>query len=150
MHRAANRTARRAAGGEANLKNPVDVILTTDAMSRGMDFQRVSHIINFEVPTTSSNYLHRAGRVGRLMGNDTGLRSQQSVVVTMLQANSPFTADHQERLRKLSDILNFKLRRSAVNLLVQLYGNYLLFVLPPQDHADRERVETNCCQTMNC
>lgn len=43
-----------------------DVISCTDIASRGLDTKHVQHIINFDCPRFSADYLHRAGRVGRL------------------------------------------------------------------------------------
>ena len=42
-----------------------DVLVATDLASRGLDMPWVSHIINFDFPKTTSDYLHRAGRAGR-------------------------------------------------------------------------------------
>lgn len=42
-----------------------DVLVATDLASRGLDMPFVSHIINFDFPKTTSDYLHRAGRAGR-------------------------------------------------------------------------------------
>jgi len=42
-----------------------DVLVATDLASRGLDLPFVSHIINFDCPKTTSDYLHRAGRAGR-------------------------------------------------------------------------------------
>ena len=41
------------------------VLVATDLASRGLDMPFVSHIINFDFPKTTSDYLHRAGRAGR-------------------------------------------------------------------------------------
>ena len=46
-------------------KREVNVLVATDLASRGLDLPFVSHVINFDFPKTTSDYLHRAGRAGR-------------------------------------------------------------------------------------
>jgi translation initiation factor 4A len=41
------------------------VLITTDLLSRGIDVQQVSLVINYDLPTQPENYLHRIGRSGR-------------------------------------------------------------------------------------
>merc|ERR1711957_981534 len=41
------------------------VLITTDLLSRGIDVQQVSLVINFDLPNQPENYLHRIGRSGR-------------------------------------------------------------------------------------
>lgn len=41
------------------------VLICTDMLSRGIDVQQVSLVINFELPTDTSSYIHRIGRAGR-------------------------------------------------------------------------------------
>ncbi|MDG2369864.1 MAG: DEAD/DEAH box helicase [Flavobacteriales bacterium] len=41
------------------------VLITTDVMSRGLDLDKISHVINFDTPTFPENYMHRIGRTGR-------------------------------------------------------------------------------------
>ncbi|PWU14564.1 MAG: ATP-dependent helicase [Chlamydiae bacterium] len=43
----------------------IKVIVATDVMSRGIDIPEVSHVINFDLPKTLDDYVHRIGRTGR-------------------------------------------------------------------------------------
>ena len=42
-----------------------DVIVATDVAARGLDVQRISHVINYDLPHDSEAYVHRIGRTGR-------------------------------------------------------------------------------------
>ncbi|HAN78473.1 MAG TPA: DEAD/DEAH box helicase, partial [Bacteroidales bacterium] len=41
------------------------VLIATDVMARGLDLDRISHVINFDTPHFPENYMHRIGRTGR-------------------------------------------------------------------------------------
>merc|ERR1711972_515520 len=41
------------------------VLISTDLLARGIDVQQVSLVINYELPQSTENYLHRIGRSGR-------------------------------------------------------------------------------------
>ena len=41
------------------------VLVTTDIASRGLDLLNVSHVINFDIPKHTEEYIHRIGRTGR-------------------------------------------------------------------------------------
>jgi superfamily II DNA/RNA helicase len=43
----------------------VDVLVATDVAARGIDVDRISHVINFDPPNDSETYVHRIGRTGR-------------------------------------------------------------------------------------
>lgn len=43
----------------------VNILIATDVASRGIDIQDISHVINFDLPETYEDYIHRIGRTGR-------------------------------------------------------------------------------------
>jgi ATP-dependent RNA helicase RhlE len=45
--------------------NRFDILVATDIAARGIDVSGVSHVINFDVPSTPEAYTHRIGRTGR-------------------------------------------------------------------------------------
>lgn len=52
-------------------QNYVQVLLATDIASRGLDIDDVTHVINYDLPQTYEDYIHRIGRTGR--ANKTGI-----------------------------------------------------------------------------
>lgn len=45
--------------------NQVKILLATDVAARGLDIDSVTHVINYELPETYADYIHRIGRTGR-------------------------------------------------------------------------------------
>lgn len=44
----------------------VDVLLASDLASRGLDIPEVTHVVNYDIPNTIEDYIHRCGRTGRM------------------------------------------------------------------------------------
>ena len=44
----------------------VRILIATDVVGRGIDVTGISHIINFDIPQSSDDYVHRVGRTGRM------------------------------------------------------------------------------------
>jgi len=50
----------------SNLKNKkIDILIATDVAARGLDVERISHVVNYDVPYDTEAYVHRIGRTGR-------------------------------------------------------------------------------------
>jgi len=43
----------------------IDIIVATDVAARGLDVDRISHVINYDIPNDTEAYVHRVGRTGR-------------------------------------------------------------------------------------
>ena len=45
--------------------NYLQILLATDIAARGLDIDSVTHVINYDLPQTYEDYIHRIGRTGR-------------------------------------------------------------------------------------
>ncbi|GAA3631270.1 DEAD/DEAH box helicase [Kineosporia mesophila] len=43
----------------------LDILVATDVAARGLDVERITHVVNFDIPHDSESYVHRIGRTGR-------------------------------------------------------------------------------------
>ena len=64
------------------------VLITTDVLARGIDVQQVNMVINYDLPSDVSNYVHRIGRSGRfgrkgvainMLGDDKDIRKANEI-----------------------------------------------------------------------
>ncbi|RLJ20438.1 ATP-dependent RNA helicase [bacterium endosymbiont of Escarpia laminata] len=56
------------------LKNgQLDIVVATDVAARGLDVERISHVVNFDIPNDPESYVHRIGRTGRAGREGTAL-----------------------------------------------------------------------------
>ncbi|HHJ80894.1 MAG TPA: DEAD/DEAH box helicase [Candidatus Tenderia electrophaga] len=46
-------------------KGKLDILVATDVVARGLDVERITHVINYDVPYDTESYTHRIGRTGR-------------------------------------------------------------------------------------
>ena len=51
----------------------VDALVATDVASRGLDVDRITHVINFDAPEDHDGYVHRVGRTGRAGRDGVGI-----------------------------------------------------------------------------
>lgn len=46
-------------------KGHLDILVATDVAARGLDVDRISHVLNYDIPSETESYIHRIGRTGR-------------------------------------------------------------------------------------
>ncbi len=75
------------------------ILISTDVMARGLDLEKISHVINFDVPNFPENYMHRIGRTGRA--------EKKGNAVTF------YTKDEVEFLNSIENLMNYKIPKKA-------------------------------------
>ena len=105
---------------EAFKNNKIKILVATDVAARGIDIKRMSHVINFDVPTVAKDYVHRIGRTGR--GGDMG------------EAITLVSADEFRLLRDIEKLINKKLER------VEIEGFEPENVVPIKDKPNKKRL----------
>lgn len=67
-------------------KGEYKILIATDLIARGIDFEEVTHVINFDTPDFAENYLHRIGRTGRAEATGISITFINEVEQEYLQA----------------------------------------------------------------
>ena len=78
----------------------LQILCATDIAARGLDIEGVTHVYNYDLPPTITDYIHRIGRTGRA--------GAQGKAITLVAAHQ------HEKLRKMEAALKERLRRDAV------------------------------------
>ncbi len=50
---------------ESLKKGQIDILVATDVAARGLDVERITHVVNYDIPYDAESYVHRIGRTGR-------------------------------------------------------------------------------------
>ena len=77
------------------------VMVATDIAARGLDIENISHVINFDIPSTADDYIHRIGRTGR--AERTG------------DAFTFITAEDERLIKRLEKIMKNKIERKKLD-----------------------------------
>ena len=77
------------------------ILVATDIAARGIDVTRISHVINYDVPSTPEAYIHRIGRTGRATHSGEAL--------TLI------TGDDRKMVRAIHQIIGSKIEQRTLS-----------------------------------
>ena len=81
------------------------VLITTDLLARGIDVQQVSLVINYDLPSSRENYIHRIGRGGRFGRKGVAINFVSTEDVPALRDVRDLTGSHSSVLDWLADFV---------------------------------------------
>ncbi|MDQ4120948.1 MAG: DEAD/DEAH box helicase [Acidobacteriota bacterium] len=74
------------------------VLVATDIAARGIDVDQISHVINYDIPESPEDYVHRIGRTGRAGNKGRAITLLTSVEETTMRAIEKLTGQTVERV----------------------------------------------------
>ncbi|WP_022952685.1 DEAD/DEAH box helicase [Leucothrix mucor] len=104
-------------------RGKIDIMIATDVVARGLDVERISHVINYDMPHDTESYVHRIGRTGRAGREGTailfipprGQRMLESIERATGQKITPFELPSAESISQ-SRISRFKQEIQSIAL----------------------------------
>ncbi|ORB88944.1 DEAD/DEAH box helicase [Mycobacterium persicum] len=115
----------------------IDILVATDVAARGLDVERISHVLNYDIPHDTESYVHRIGRTGRAGRFGAALlfvsprerhllkAIEKATRQTMTEAELPTVEDvNAQRVAKFSDSITDALAKSGVELFRKLVEDY--------------------------
>ncbi len=84
----------------------LNCLVATNVLARGLDFPRVSHVFNYDMPRDPEDYVHRIGRTARTEGINKEVANGKAVSIV--------APDNQVFMRKVEKLLNKKIEKRTV------------------------------------
>ncbi|MDT5219877.1 MAG: ATP-dependent helicase DeaD [Mycobacterium sp.] len=122
----------------ANLKDGnIDILVATDVAARGLDVERISHVLNYDIPHDTESYVHRIGRTGRAGRSGTALlfvsprerhmlkAIEKATRQPLTEVQLPSVEDvNAQRVRKFADSITDALGGAGIELFRRLVEDY--------------------------
>ena len=115
----------------------IDILVATDVAARGLDVERISHVLNYDIPHDTESYVHRIGRTGRAGRSGTALlfvsprerhllkAIEKATRQTLTEAELPSVEDvNAQRVAKFADSITAALGRPGIDLFRKLVEDY--------------------------
>ena len=88
----------------------LDLLVATDVAARGLDVDRLTHVVNYDVPSAPDSYVHRIGRVGRAGREGTAITLAEPRERNMLKAIERATG-RPIAIKKVPTVADLRARR---------------------------------------
>jgi ATP-dependent RNA helicase DeaD len=116
----------------------IDILVATDVAARGLDVERISHVLNYDIPHDTESYVHRIGRTGRAGRSGAALlfvsprerhllksiekATRQKLIETQLPSVEDVNA---QRVAKFADSITDSLGAPGIELFRSLVEDYV-------------------------
>ncbi len=94
-------------------ENTSEILVATDVAARGLDIEHVSHVVNYDVPSSIDAYVHRIGRTGRAGREGAALTLAEPREQRLLQ-NIERVAKRKIRIESIPTLTDLRERRLAL------------------------------------
>jgi ATP-dependent RNA helicase DeaD len=122
----------------ASLKDgSIDILIATDVAARGLDVERISHVLNYDIPQDTESYVHRIGRTGRAGRSGAALlfvtprerhllkAIEKATRSKLIEAELPSVEDvNAQRVAKFRDSISDALNAPGIELFRRLIEDY--------------------------
>ncbi|HZU49003.1 MAG TPA: DEAD/DEAH box helicase [Mycobacterium sp.] len=115
----------------------IDILVATDVAARGLDVERISHVLNYDIPHDTESYVHRIGRTGRAGRSGTALlfvaprerhllkAIEKATRQKLIEAELPTVEDvNAQRVAKFADSITDALSSPGIELFRSLVEEY--------------------------
>jgi len=115
----------------------IDILVATDVAARGLDVERISHVLNYDIPHDTESYVHRIGRTGRAGRSGTALlfvsprerhllkAIEKATRQTLTETELPTVEDvNAQRVAKFADSITTALGAPGIELFRKLVQDY--------------------------
>lgn len=115
----------------------IDILVATDVAARGLDVERISHVVNFDIPHDPESYVHRIGRTGRAGRSGTALlfvtprerhllnAIERVTRQKLVESELPSVEDvNEKRVAKFRDSITDALDKPGIELFRKLIEGY--------------------------
>lgn len=110
-------------------KGQIDILIATDVAARGLDVERISHVVNYDIPYDTESYVHRIGRTGRAGRSGNAIlfvahRERRMLKAIERATNQPIT---EMQMPSIDNINEQRLSRFERNVLNTIENDDLSF-----------------------
>ena len=115
----------------------IDILVATDVAARGLDVERISHVLNYDIPHDNESYVHRIGRTGRAGRSGSALlfvsprerhllkSIEKATRQKLIEAQLPSVDDvNAQRVAKFADSITDSLGSPGLELFRRLVADY--------------------------
>jgi ATP-dependent RNA helicase DeaD len=115
----------------------IDILVATDVAARGLDVERISHVVNYDIPHDNESYVHRIGRTGRAGRSGSALlfvsprerhllkSIEKATRQKLTEAQLPSVDDvNAQRVAKFADSITDSLGSPGLELFRRLVADY--------------------------